>query len=174
MNPCPRAGCGHVSGSWPHVRFDERYVETEQGGGHEGTGNRKGRQQTKPPPKPPRHMPTLLSSPNREEATGTGQLVFTPESLGKPLLCHSPIRQSTGLETTNTPPIRPRILRKSHLKVIAKKVPQAIHVLDRFHVMQKMSKAPCVTTLTKCAQRRSSKWRRTVTSRYSKGVAGCC
>lgn len=28
-----------------------------------------------------------------------------------------------------------------YLKVIAKKVPQAIHVLDRFHVMQKMSKA---------------------------------
>ena len=63
---------------------------------------------------------------------------------------------------------------QAYLKVIAKKVPQAIHVLDRFHVMQKMSKAPCVTTSTKCAQRRSSKWRRTVTSRCSKGVAGCC
>ena len=30
---------------------------------------------------------------------------------------------------------------QAYLKVIAKKVPQAIHVLDRFHVMQKMSKA---------------------------------
>jgi transposase len=30
---------------------------------------------------------------------------------------------------------------RAYLKVIAKKVPQAIHVLDRFHVMQKMSKA---------------------------------
>ena len=29
----------------------------------------------------------------------------------------------------------------AYLKVIAKKVPQALHVLDRFHVMQKMSKA---------------------------------
>jgi len=30
---------------------------------------------------------------------------------------------------------------QAYLKVIAKKVPQAIHVLDRFHVMQKLSKA---------------------------------
>ncbi len=30
---------------------------------------------------------------------------------------------------------------QAYLKVIAKKVPQAIHVLDRFHVMQKMSRA---------------------------------
>ena len=30
---------------------------------------------------------------------------------------------------------------QAYLKVIAKKVPQALHVLDRFHVMQKMSKA---------------------------------
>ena len=30
---------------------------------------------------------------------------------------------------------------QAYLKVIAKKVPHAIHVLDRFHVMQKMSKA---------------------------------
>lgn len=30
---------------------------------------------------------------------------------------------------------------QAYLKVIAKKVPQAIHILDRFHVMQKMSKA---------------------------------
>ena len=30
---------------------------------------------------------------------------------------------------------------KAYLKVIAKKAPQAIHVLDRFHIMQKMSKA---------------------------------
>lgn len=30
---------------------------------------------------------------------------------------------------------------QAYLKVIAKKAPQAIHVLDRFHVMQKMSKA---------------------------------
>jgi transposase len=30
---------------------------------------------------------------------------------------------------------------KAYLKVIAKKVPQAIHVLDRFHVMKKMNKA---------------------------------
>lgn len=30
---------------------------------------------------------------------------------------------------------------QAYLKVIAKKVPQAIHVLDRFHVMQKMSQA---------------------------------
>jgi transposase len=30
---------------------------------------------------------------------------------------------------------------QAYLKVIAKKVPQAIHVLDRFHVMQKMGKA---------------------------------
>jgi transposase len=30
---------------------------------------------------------------------------------------------------------------KAYLKVIAKKSPQAIHVLDRFHIMQKMSKA---------------------------------
>jgi transposase len=29
----------------------------------------------------------------------------------------------------------------AYLKVIAKKVPQAIHILDRFHVMQKMSRA---------------------------------
>ena len=29
----------------------------------------------------------------------------------------------------------------AYLKVIAQKVPQALHVLDRFHVMQKMSKA---------------------------------
>jgi len=34
-------------------------VETEHGGGHQGTGNRKGRQQTKPPPTPPRHLSTL-------------------------------------------------------------------------------------------------------------------
>jgi transposase len=30
---------------------------------------------------------------------------------------------------------------QAYLKVIAKKVPQAIHILDRFHVMQKMSRA---------------------------------
>lgn len=30
---------------------------------------------------------------------------------------------------------------QAYLKVIAKKVPDAIHILDRFHVMQKMSKA---------------------------------
>jgi transposase len=30
---------------------------------------------------------------------------------------------------------------KAYLKVIAKKVPEAIHVLDRFHVMKKMNKA---------------------------------
>lgn len=30
---------------------------------------------------------------------------------------------------------------KAYLKVIAKKVPEAIHVLDRFHLMQKMNKA---------------------------------
>jgi transposase len=30
---------------------------------------------------------------------------------------------------------------QAYLKVIAKKVPHALHVLDRFHVMQKMSKA---------------------------------
>jgi transposase len=30
---------------------------------------------------------------------------------------------------------------QAYLKVIAKKAPKAIHVLDRFHVMQKMSKA---------------------------------
>ena len=30
---------------------------------------------------------------------------------------------------------------QAYLKVIAKKAPQAIHILDRFHVMQKMSKA---------------------------------
>ena len=30
---------------------------------------------------------------------------------------------------------------QAYLKVIAKKVPQAIHILDRFHVMQKMGKA---------------------------------
>jgi transposase len=30
---------------------------------------------------------------------------------------------------------------KAYLKVIAKKAPQAIHVLDRFHIMQKMNKA---------------------------------
>ena len=30
---------------------------------------------------------------------------------------------------------------KPYLKVIAKKAPQAIHVLDRFHIMQKMNKA---------------------------------
>ena len=30
---------------------------------------------------------------------------------------------------------------KPYLKVIAKKAPQAIHVLDRFHIMQKLSKA---------------------------------
>jgi transposase len=30
---------------------------------------------------------------------------------------------------------------KAYLKVIAKKVPQAVHVLDRFHVMKKMNKA---------------------------------
>ena len=35
-------------------------------------------------------MASSLSSPNREEATGTGHLVFTPESPGKPPLCHSP------------------------------------------------------------------------------------
>ena len=30
---------------------------------------------------------------------------------------------------------------KPYLKVIAKKAPQAIHVLDRFHIMAKMNKA---------------------------------
>jgi len=30
---------------------------------------------------------------------------------------------------------------RAYLKVIAKKAPQAVHVLDRFHIMQKMSKA---------------------------------
>ena len=30
---------------------------------------------------------------------------------------------------------------KAYLKVIAKKVPQAVHVLDRFHVMKKLNKA---------------------------------
>jgi len=30
---------------------------------------------------------------------------------------------------------------QAYLKVIAKKAPQAIHILDRFHVMQKLSKA---------------------------------
>jgi len=30
---------------------------------------------------------------------------------------------------------------RAYLKVIAKKAPQAIHVLDRFHIMQRMSKA---------------------------------
>ena len=30
---------------------------------------------------------------------------------------------------------------QAYLKVIAKKVPQAVHILDRFHVMQKMSQA---------------------------------
>ena len=30
---------------------------------------------------------------------------------------------------------------QTYLKVITKKVPHALHVLDRFHVMQKMSKA---------------------------------
>lgn len=30
---------------------------------------------------------------------------------------------------------------QAYLKVIAKKSPQAIHILDRFHVMQKLSKA---------------------------------
>lgn len=41
------------------VGFDERDVETEQGGGSQGTGNRKCRQQTKPKPEPPRHISTL-------------------------------------------------------------------------------------------------------------------
>ena len=39
-----------------------------------------------------------------------------PNLRGKPPLRHSPIRQSTRLETTNTPPIRPRILRKRQKK----------------------------------------------------------
>ena len=30
---------------------------------------------------------------------------------------------------------------QAYLKVIAKKAPQAIHILDRFHVMQKLSRA---------------------------------
>ncbi len=30
---------------------------------------------------------------------------------------------------------------QAYLKVIAKKIPQALHVLDRFHIMQKFGKA---------------------------------
>ena len=30
---------------------------------------------------------------------------------------------------------------QAYLKVIAKKAPQAVHVLDRFHIMQRMGKA---------------------------------
>ncbi len=29
----------------------------------------------------------------------------------------------------------------AYLKVIAKKTPEAVHVLDRFHIMQRMNKA---------------------------------
>ena len=42
----------------PHVRFDERDVETEHGSARLGTGNRKGRQRLCAP-KPPRHISTL-------------------------------------------------------------------------------------------------------------------
>jgi len=47
----------------PHARLDERDVETEPGEGPEGTGNRKGRQPTKPTPKPPRHVSTPPTTP---------------------------------------------------------------------------------------------------------------
>lgn len=33
------------------------------------------------------------------------------------------------------------VLEQAYLKVIAKKAPQAIHVLDRFHIVQRMNKA---------------------------------
>ncbi len=46
-----------------------------------------------------------------------------------------------------------------YLKVIAKKAPQAIHLLDRFHIMAKMNKA-----IDKVRPRPSG-WSATVTSR---------
>jgi hypothetical protein len=48
----PANPVGEPDAANPHVRFDERGVETEARGGYSGTGNRKGRPTRKAPPTP--------------------------------------------------------------------------------------------------------------------------
>ena len=57
---------------------------------------------------------------------------------------------------------------RAYLKVIAKKAPQAVHVLDRFHIMQRMSKALDKVRAAEVKQLKADGYEPVL-----KGAAGC-